>query len=97
MNTITFSDYEASTTGRSVINPNGYNVEIKQEGMEWSAWAIATMRPNGLWKLSFIRISGNEDDYPALQQLSRFFAFLDSSLDGIMNKLIPSHQNANNG
>lgn len=98
MNTITFSNYEASTTGiSSLCSGIGYNVEIKDEEEEWSIWAVATRGIHGMWSLTHIRIVGKEDKYPSLATLGVFLSGLYSSIDGIMNKLIPSHQNSNNG
>ena len=91
MNTITFSEYEATTTGLSTLSSGiGYNVEIKKEGNEWSLWAVATYRLSGTWSLSHIRIVGREDRYPDLIKTGELLLSLHSYIDEIMNKLLPS-------
>lgn len=97
MNTITFSDYEASTTGHSSLSSGrGYNVEIKKEGSQWSVWACAerTDNPRDEWTLSHIRISAPKDQYPSVIDIGRFLIDVDTYIDALMNKLIPSHKNA---
>jgi hypothetical protein len=95
MNSITFSELEAYEACPAVSIPNSWHVEIRREN---SQWHVATMakRVGDIWKLYGIRYVGPEDVYPDPAEIIDFMSYLDTRLQHLMNKLIPSHQNANN-
>lgn len=93
MNTITFSDFEATLINRSsLISGVGYNVEIKKEDADWGIMAVASFGMED-WHLTHIRVTGT---HPSLNDVWPFLRDLDGYINPLMNKLIPSHQNANN-
>ncbi len=89
MNAITFSGLEAISICKAASIHDAIHVEIKREGAEWSMYCLAK-KTDDTWQLYGIRYGGPMDVYPKINEITSFMECLDTRLQELMNKLIPS-------